>query len=70
MCHLEPEHLTAAEVVQESRKRDVFLRDVSLMGSQVGSRAIRIAVKNRETNARIVEVLEKAICSSNSYATL
>jgi histidinol-phosphate/aromatic aminotransferase/cobyric acid decarboxylase-like protein len=64
MCHLDPEHPTAAELVQESRKRDVFLRDVSLMGTHVGSRAIRIAVKNRETNAKVIDVLGKILCSS------
>jgi histidinol-phosphate/aromatic aminotransferase/cobyric acid decarboxylase-like protein len=63
MCHLEMEHPTAADVVRESRTRGVFLRDVSLMGSEVGSRALRIAVKNKETNAIIVEALEKVLCA-------
>jgi histidinol-phosphate/aromatic aminotransferase/cobyric acid decarboxylase-like protein len=63
MCHLEPEHPTAADVVAESRKGGVFLRDVCLMGSEIGSRALRIAVKNKETNAIIVETLEKILCA-------
>ncbi|MGA2651595.1 MAG: histidinol-phosphate transaminase [Terracidiphilus sp.] len=70
LCHLEPDHPTAAEVASESRKHGVFLRDVSLMGRSIGERAIRIAVKNRATNARIVEALEKVLCASNTCVAL
>jgi histidinol-phosphate/aromatic aminotransferase/cobyric acid decarboxylase-like protein len=70
LCHLEPEHPTAAKVASEIRKHGVFLRDVSLMGGTMGERAIRTAVKNRATNARIVEALEKVLCASNIYVTL
>jgi histidinol-phosphate/aromatic aminotransferase/cobyric acid decarboxylase-like protein len=31
------------------------------MGSAVGERALRIAVKNRETNAAIIDALEKVL---------
>jgi histidinol-phosphate/aromatic aminotransferase/cobyric acid decarboxylase-like protein len=69
LCHLEADHPVAADVVSESRKRDVFLRDVSLMGTGIGPRAIRIAVKDRESNARIVEVLEQILCPAPSLAS-
>jgi histidinol-phosphate/aromatic aminotransferase/cobyric acid decarboxylase-like protein len=61
MFHLEPEHPTAAAVVGQSKKRGVFLRDVSSMGSAVGERALRIAVKNRETNTLIIDALETVL---------
>jgi histidinol-phosphate/aromatic aminotransferase/cobyric acid decarboxylase-like protein len=61
MFHLEPEHPTAAAVVSQCKRRGVFLRDVSSMGSAVGERALRIAVKNRETNAAIIDALEKVL---------
>jgi histidinol-phosphate/aromatic aminotransferase/cobyric acid decarboxylase-like protein len=64
MFHLDPEHPTAAAVVSESKQRGVFFRDVSSMGSALGPRALRIAVKNRETNILIVEALEKVLSSS------
>jgi histidinol-phosphate/aromatic aminotransferase/cobyric acid decarboxylase-like protein len=70
LCHLEPDHPAAAGVVSESRRHGVFLRDVSLMGTEVGQRAIRIAVKDRETNRKIVEVLEEVLCSASSFASL
>ena len=65
MCHLEPEHPTAAVLVSESRKYGVYLRDVSSMGSEVGSRALRIAVKGSETNALIVGTLNKVLMRSS-----
>jgi histidinol-phosphate/aromatic aminotransferase/cobyric acid decarboxylase-like protein len=61
MCHLEAEHPTAASVVEACRKCGVFLRDVSSMGSAVGSRALRIAVKGGETNALVVETIGKIL---------
>jgi histidinol-phosphate/aromatic aminotransferase/cobyric acid decarboxylase-like protein len=70
LCHLEPEHPTAADVTNEIKKHGVFLRDVSLMGRYLGERAIRIAVKNSATNTRIVDALEKTLCASNIYVSL
>ncbi|MGC2029731.1 MAG: histidinol-phosphate transaminase [Steroidobacteraceae bacterium] len=61
MFHLEPTHPCAAAVVSETRKYGVFLRDVSCMGSEVGSHALRIAVKNSELNTLVVAALEKAL---------
>jgi len=59
LCHLEPEQPTAADVVSESRKYGVFLRDASLMGTELGPRALRIAVKDRATNAIVIGTLER-----------
>jgi histidinol-phosphate aminotransferase len=61
MFHLEREHPAAAAVVSELRKDGIFVRDVSLMGREVGPQALRIAVKDRETNARVLEALAKVL---------
>jgi histidinol-phosphate/aromatic aminotransferase/cobyric acid decarboxylase-like protein len=61
MFHLETEHPTAAAVVSELRKDEVFVRVVLLMGSEVGPRALRIAVKDRETNGRVLEALGRVL---------
>jgi histidinol-phosphate/aromatic aminotransferase/cobyric acid decarboxylase-like protein len=42
----------------------VFFRDVATMGSALGSRALRIAVKNKETNTMIIEALQKVLSCS------
>ena len=64
MCHLEARHPTAAAVVSETRKFGVHLRDVSSMGQNLGSRALRIAVKNAEAKATIVTVLQRVLLNS------
>jgi histidinol-phosphate/aromatic aminotransferase/cobyric acid decarboxylase-like protein/GNAT superfamily N-acetyltransferase len=51
----------AAVVVKYCREHDVFIRDAGIMGSQLGNRALRIAVKDRETNGRIVQMLRSAL---------
>jgi histidinol-phosphate/aromatic aminotransferase/cobyric acid decarboxylase-like protein len=61
MFHLEPDHPTAAAMVSECRKTGVFLRDVSSMGSELGTRALRIAVKQSELNAITVDALRTAL---------
>jgi histidinol-phosphate/aromatic aminotransferase/cobyric acid decarboxylase-like protein len=67
MCHFELEHPTAAAVVHDSRKHGVFLRDVSLMGSELGARALRIAVKDRAANGLIVETLNRVLYAGSSW---
>jgi histidinol-phosphate/aromatic aminotransferase/cobyric acid decarboxylase-like protein len=64
MFHLDLEHPTAAAVVSECKKRGVFFRDLSSLGSALGSRALRVAVKNKETNTLIVEALDKVLSRS------
>jgi histidinol-phosphate/aromatic aminotransferase/cobyric acid decarboxylase-like protein/GNAT superfamily N-acetyltransferase len=58
MFHLEPDQAPAATVLSEARRRGVFLRDASLMGSEVGPRALRITVKDEEANERVIATLE------------
>jgi histidinol-phosphate/aromatic aminotransferase/cobyric acid decarboxylase-like protein/predicted GNAT family N-acyltransferase len=64
MVHLEDEHPTVAALVRESRELGVFLRDVTSMGTDLGARALRIAVKDRKSNQIILETLEKVLCAA------
>jgi histidinol-phosphate/aromatic aminotransferase/cobyric acid decarboxylase-like protein/GNAT superfamily N-acetyltransferase len=57
LCHLPPDGPNAAEVVKRCRERQLFIRDAGTMGSQLGTRTLRIAVKDRETNKKMVEIL-------------
>ena len=57
LCHLGNEMPTAAHVVAWCREQGLFIRDASTMGASLGNRAIRVAVKDRETNGRMVETL-------------
>jgi histidinol-phosphate/aromatic aminotransferase/cobyric acid decarboxylase-like protein len=61
LCHLDPDGPTAADVVQRCRHQGVFLRDVGPMGARLGTHALRTAVKDEPTNARIAEVVAWAL---------
>jgi len=60
-CFL-PEHsLTTDALVEECRERDLFLRDPALTTPRLGSRSLRIAVKDAETNRRMVDILGQVL---------
>ena len=40
---------------------DVFLRDAGAMGSELGTHALRVAVKAREQNRLIVDAIAEAL---------
>ena len=61
LCHLPPEGPSAAEVVQRSREHELFLRDVAPMGTSLGTHAIRVAVKDAETNGRMLGILAQVV---------
>lgn len=63
LCQLPPSGPTAAIVVKRCRERGVFLRDASAMGTQLGTHALRIAVKDSGTNARMLGVVSGVLTS-------
>ena len=65
LCHLPPEGLTAATLVRLCRDRGLFLRDASVMGSPLGPHALRVAVKDSETNRRTVEIIRAVLAEAN-----
>jgi len=66
LCQLRPDRPEAATVIETCEARGLFLRDLSTMGRQLGPRALRIAVKDRETNSRMVGILRHALCGRGS----
>ena len=61
LCHLPSGGPDAATVVRHCRERGLFVRDAGAMGSQLGSHALRIAVKDGETNQRMLTILAPAL---------
>jgi histidinol-phosphate/aromatic aminotransferase/cobyric acid decarboxylase-like protein len=57
LCHLPEEGPDAGTVITRCRERGLFLRDASTMGSRLGERTLRVAVKDAETNARMLRIL-------------
>jgi histidinol-phosphate/aromatic aminotransferase/cobyric acid decarboxylase-like protein len=63
LCHLPPTVPTAAKVLRELRQRGLFLRDVANMGTGFDGRALRIAVKDRETNAKMIRIITETLAN-------
>ncbi len=61
MFHLPMECDSARSIVQKCRTHGLYLRDTAGMGSTIGSRSIRIAVKDEETNQRMLNVLDNVL---------
>jgi histidinol-phosphate/aromatic aminotransferase/cobyric acid decarboxylase-like protein len=59
LCHLAPGGLRAEEVCRLCRARGLYLRDLGSMGSNI--EGFRIAVKDRETNRRMLDILREAL---------
>ncbi len=61
LCHLPVDGPCAAEIVRRCRTHGLFLRDVGTMGSCFGKHALRIAVKDADTNQRILDILTRVL---------
>ncbi len=59
--HLPERGPSAEQLVQACQRRGLFLRDASSMGSNLGSRAIRLAVKDHATNNRMVAIIDAVL---------
>ena len=58
LCHLPADGLSAVDVVARCREHGLFIRDTSNMGV---SHAVRIAVKDQQTNERMTGILRRAL---------
>ena len=47
--------------IESCRQKNLYLRDVSNMGKNIGERAVRIAVKDAETNNRMIELIKETL---------
>jgi histidinol-phosphate/aromatic aminotransferase/cobyric acid decarboxylase-like protein len=60
LAHLPEDGPAASLVVQRCRERGLFLRDVGGMGRRLSRHALRIAVKDEETQRRLLAILAQA----------
>ena len=61
LFHLPESGLNAAELVARCRAEGLFIRNAGGMGTSLGDGAVRIAVKDRTTQWRIVEIVGRAL---------
>ncbi len=57
LCQLPEDGPDAAAVVKHCRARGLFLRDAGAMGRSLGKHTLRIAVKDPETNERMLRII-------------
>lgn len=65
LLELLDEELNAEEIVKSLQKQMIYLRNTESMSSQFSNKFIRIAVKNRESNQRVITELTKILSSKN-----
>jgi histidinol-phosphate/aromatic aminotransferase/cobyric acid decarboxylase-like protein/GNAT superfamily N-acetyltransferase len=61
LCRLPADGSDVALLLERCRSRGLFLRDVSSMTMQVESHLFRVAVKDEETNRRMLRILGKVL---------
>lgn len=61
LCFLPEEGPNAATVVSKCRKMGLFLRDVSNMGNNFNKHTIRIAIKDKKTNEKMLAIIKKVL---------
>jgi histidinol-phosphate/aromatic aminotransferase/cobyric acid decarboxylase-like protein len=66
LCHLPVDQPEVTALVKACRKRNLFLRDVSSMGKCFDQRTLRIAVKDREKNVRMLEIIRAVLSESEA----
>ncbi|MEI8175266.1 MAG: histidinol-phosphate transaminase [Candidatus Omnitrophota bacterium] len=61
LFHLPEIGPSAARIVDACKKKRLYLRDAGTMGTAMGSHALRIAVKDRETNIKMIKILGEVL---------
>jgi len=61
LCHLPPDQAEASVLISVCRRYGLFLRNVVSMGQCFDNHTIRIAVKDAETNLKMLSILQKVL---------
>jgi histidinol-phosphate/aromatic aminotransferase/cobyric acid decarboxylase-like protein len=61
LCQLPKTGPTAEVVVSKCKEKGLYIRDISNMGTSIGKHTIRIAIKDRETNQRMLKILRQVL---------
>jgi histidinol-phosphate/aromatic aminotransferase/cobyric acid decarboxylase-like protein len=61
LVYLDPIRDNKEKFLNACRRNDLFIRDLSPTSPSLGKQAIRIAVKDRETNHRMIDIIQSAL---------
>jgi histidinol-phosphate/aromatic aminotransferase/cobyric acid decarboxylase-like protein len=64
MFHLPSDGPDAATVVMNCRSQGLFLRNIAGMGLELGSHAMRIAVKDKDVNQQMLTIIQSVLMKS------
>lgn len=68
LCTLRGNAITARRLIELCRRKKLFLRSLENFGSRIDAHTFRIAVKDPDTNRRMVEILAEALAMAESVA--
>ena len=61
MFHIDTDKFSASAIVNECRKKKLYLRDISGMGKSFNNNAIRIAVKDKNENKKMIKIIRECL---------
>ena len=61
LFYLPPHFPTKNDFIERCRQKNLYLRDVSNMGKNIGANAVRIAVKDAPTNDKMIELIKETL---------
>jgi len=61
LCYLPENGPDAASIVSKCKEMNLYLRDVSNMGNNFNKHTIRIAIKDKETNQKMLEIIKQVL---------
>ncbi len=61
LFYLPPHFPSKNDFIERCRQKNLYLRDVSNMGKNIGERAVRIAVKDAPTNDKMIALIKETL---------
>jgi len=59
LCYLPASIPSASDFIEHCKAHNLYIRDVSAMGTTLGNGVLRIAVKDKKTNERIIIIMQQ-----------
>lgn len=70
LFYLPNDYPDAEIIIEKCKAKNLFLRDVSEMGTMMGKRALRIAVKDEKTNKKMIGIIEQVLKECNVFINI
>jgi histidinol-phosphate/aromatic aminotransferase/cobyric acid decarboxylase-like protein len=61
LCQLPPDQPPLRDLVDGCRKQKLYLRDVTSMGKRFDQHTLRVAIKDKRTNLRLLQIIRQTL---------